>query len=63
MISEHEPRKGTETPIDRIKLPPLVEFQNMNPERGRKLYDMVDMFWLMVTFQNMNPERGRKQIL
>ena len=36
-ISEHEPRKGTETAfLLSASLKPLLLFQNMNPERGRK---------------------------
>ena len=37
VISEHEPRKGTETRcFRRPKLNELALFQNTNPERGRK---------------------------
>ncbi len=37
----------------------LIFFQNMNPERGRKLsIDRTNQ--ILLIFQNMNPERGRK---
>ena len=37
LISEHEPRKGTETPRAlRLKDYYAGKFQNTNPERGRK---------------------------
>ena len=60
-ISEHEPRKGTETP------PPMSlrrcrrGFQNTNPERGRKR-SLVGRARKSASspFQNTNPERGRK---
>ena len=38
-ISEHEPRKGTETPLDSYYCSSFqVQFQNTNPERGRKRF-------------------------
>ena len=37
-----------------------VEFQNMNPERGRKLHHVDSSTFTRLQFQNMNPERGRK---
>ena len=36
-ISEREPRKGTETLHHRLSPFPSSGFQNVNPERGRKL--------------------------
>ena len=36
-ISEHEPRKGTETPTVKTFERDFMAFQNTNPERGRKL--------------------------
>ena len=41
-----------------------VIFQNVNPERGRKLIP-VDRIIVtpLVEFQNVNPERGRKHDL
>ena len=40
LISEHEPRKGTETLVI-VKTSYLLRFQNMNPERGRKLKEFA----------------------
>ena len=39
----------------------LIFFQNMNPERGRKLGERADDPVIADVFQNMNPERGRKR--
>ena len=36
-ISEHEPRKGTETVVYPIDWMQVTTFQNTNPERGWKL--------------------------
>ena len=37
------------------------QFQNVNPERGRKLAAVQSLIILLAAFQNVNPERGRKQ--
>ena len=61
-ISEHEPRKGTETIgiLDDDLLP--RPFQNTNPERGRKRRKICDIIKAQSKkFQNTNPERGRKR--
>ena len=60
-ISEHKPRKGTETQQNlRFPLPNTCQFQNTNPERGRKLPAVLLTAWPDDIFQNTNPERGRK---
>ena len=38
----------------------MLEFQNTNPERGRKLY-IHCVHYGTTKFQNTNPERGRKR--
>ena len=39
----------------------LLRFQNVNPERGRKLGAAVQATSVIAaSFQNVNPERGRK---
>ena len=40
----------------------IAQFQNVNPERGRKLdFLQVTPQKLAMAFQNVNPERGRKR--
>ena len=91
LISERDPRKGTETklPIDAIDLQAISErdprkgtetghgeasmggghrpsmladalFQNVTPERGRKLVRSLGLTNSFKIFQNVTPERGRK---
>ena len=59
LISEHEPRKGTETAYH-VKISRPMEFQNTNPERGRKQFTIKIDSNSLLKFQNTNPERGRK---
>ena len=60
-ISEHEPRKGTETNQAHLFCYRVKQFQNTNPERGRKLTFSSDVkASRFFVFQNTNPERGRK---
>ena len=61
-ISEREPRKGTETVTCGDGCCRGNAFQNVNPERGRKLPVRAFPFlpFYTVSFQNVNPERGRK---
>ena len=40
LISEHEPRKGTETYVN-IPFGRIFTFQNTNPERGRKQHGAI----------------------
>ena len=51
-LSEHEPRKGTET---RKKSNGLITkasiFQNMNPERGRKLCFIAQIETVYIGFR------------
>ena len=62
IISEHKPRKGTETcHCPQYHTENIVLFQNTNPERGRKLKEMMENDKTNVGFQNTNPERGRKR--
>ena len=60
-ISEHEPRKGTETHLQfSILVGNEGKFQNTNPERGRKRRITKLPLSFLKRFQNTNPERGRK---
>ena len=60
-ISEHKPRKGTETEKIPVVIGILTNiFQNTNPERGRKLTFHRQAYPVWLKFQNTNPERGRK---
>ena len=59
-ISEHEPRKGTETLQPFGNIIAAYKFQNTNPERGRKPSCHATTAILGTSFQNTNPERGRK---
>ena len=61
-ISEHKPRKGTETSLLCVHIVAAgVAFQNTNPERGRKRLKLGLAQRGCILFQNTNPERGRKQ--
>ena len=61
-ISEHKPRKGTETVHRTCPLGGRgLRFQNTNPERGRKLIPARADSNSDSKFQNTNPERGRKR--
>ena len=61
-ISEHKPRKGTETGASPQRKGCFrVKFQNTNPERGRKHREGIPCYQRVNPFQNTNPERGRKQ--
>ena len=60
-ISEHEPRKGTETSATIRLTTNITPFQNTNPERGRKLVAIRRIVAIVLQFQNTNPERGRKR--
>ena len=63
LISEHEPRKGTETYYLDCYWRNCYKFQNTNPARGRKLpYIGKSLMRLYFVFQNTNPARGRKPI-
>ena len=56
MISEHEPRKGTETlGVEDTETP--AEFQNMNPERGRK-QEMILLVMSLLTISEHEPRKG-----
>ena len=62
-ISEHEPRKGTETEkLEECFAHSFNLFQNTNPERGRKPANFSSNFFWYPKFQNTNPERGRKRM-
>ena len=60
-ISNHKPRKGTET----LDTPPtkvggFSVFQTTNPARGRKRPRMLPSICRAILFQTTNPARGRK---
>ena len=61
-ISEHKPRKGTETAaLNRLTVYPPTDFRTQTP-KGDGNYSH-DLFTILVIalFQNTNPERGRKR--
>ena len=57
-ISEHEPRKGTETvPANLATMAALAAFQNTNPERGRKQrFSVVRSFKMAQHFRTRTPK-------
>ena len=58
IISEHEPRKGTETSFQERLLHILAGFQNTNPERGRKLAPRRELRRLLVGISEHEPRKG-----
>ena len=58
-ISEHEPRKGTET-IKNLNRKDIVfiSFQNMNPARGRKFFILVSSLEIETVISEHEPRKG-----
>ena len=58
-ISEHEPRKGTETARGTRATYLIVKvFQNMNPERGRKRIRPVFVWGFVFFISEHEPRKG-----
>ena len=60
-ISEHEPRKGTETrALDELPRRHATISEH-EPRKGTETLNILPIVPSQLKFQNTNPERGRKQ--
>ena len=59
-ISEHEPRKGTETYFGLYLFSLILRISEHEPRKGTETATVGSKLGAAIGFQNTNPERGRK---